>query len=161
MPVLPPRGPASSLVRVGSRRWFLEVGLAGLGGLSLPQLLAAQQAASQQRHARKSVILFWLSGGPSHIDMWDPKPEAPQEIRGPYGVIPTKLPGVQFCEHLPLQASIADKGYDSNAVVAAIEAKSMRAVIPSKADRAGRRKIDSHTYKERHLVQNFFSRIKH
>ncbi len=109
MPVLPPRGPASSLVRVGSRRWFLEVGLAGLGGLSLPQLLAAQQATPNQRHARKSVILFWLSGGPSHIDMWDPKPEAPQEIRGPYGVIPTKLPGVQFCEHLPLQASIADK----------------------------------------------------
>lgn len=56
---------------------------------------------------------------------------------------------------------IADKGYDSNAVVAAIEAKNMKVVIPSKADRAGRRKIDSHMYKERHLVENFFCRLKH
>jgi transposase len=56
---------------------------------------------------------------------------------------------------------IADKGYDSNAVVAAVEAKEMRVVIPSKAGRAGRRKIDLHTYKERHLVENFFCRLKH
>ena len=58
---------------------------------------------------RKSVILFWLSGGLSHLDSWDPKPDAPQEIRGPFGVIPTSVPGVQFCEHLPLQAQIAHK----------------------------------------------------
>jgi transposase len=56
---------------------------------------------------------------------------------------------------------IADKAYDSNAVVAAIEAKAMNVVIPSKADRAGRRKIDLHLYKERHLVENFFCRLKH
>ncbi|HIF31213.1 MAG TPA: DUF1501 domain-containing protein [Planctomycetaceae bacterium] len=94
------------LLRVGSRRWFLEVGAAGLGGLALTA------AGSEQRNSNskpKSVILFWLSGGPSHIDMWDPKPGAPREIRGPYGVIPTNVPGIQFGEHLPLQASIADK----------------------------------------------------
>ncbi|MFO0870769.1 MAG: DUF1501 domain-containing protein [Pirellulales bacterium] len=105
-------------IRVGSRRWFLEVGLGGLGlgglgGLALlpqsPSGLAAQEVRPQPTPRRKSLILFWLSGGPSHIDMWDPKPDAPQEIRGPYGVIPTRIPGVQFCEHLPLQASIADK----------------------------------------------------
>lgn len=56
---------------------------------------------------------------------------------------------------------IADKGYDSRAVVAAIEAKEMIAVIPSQADRSRRRKIDLHVYKERHLVENFFCRLKH
>jgi transposase len=59
------------------------------------------------------------------------------------------------------QNFIADKGYDSQAVVAAIEAKQMIAVIPSQADRTCRRKIDLHLYKERHLVENFFCRLKH
>jgi hypothetical protein len=68
-----------------------------------------QASAASGSSDKKAVILFWLSGGPSHIDMWDPKPDAPQEIRGPYGVIPTKIPGAHFSEHLPLQASIADK----------------------------------------------------
>lgn len=108
MTLSPARRSVAPLVRVGSRRWFLEVGMAGLGGLTLPQLLSAREA-SPAGDSKKSVILFWLSGGPSHIDMWDPKPNAPQEIRGPYGPIATKLPGVQFSEHLPLQASIADK----------------------------------------------------
>ncbi len=99
----------SDLIRVGSRRWFLQVGAAGLGGLTLSQSVGSQVSAARPTPDKKAVILFWLSGGPSHIDMWDPKPNAPKEIRGPYGVIPTKLPGVQFSEHLPLQASIADK----------------------------------------------------
>ncbi|HND55766.1 MAG TPA: DUF1501 domain-containing protein, partial [Pirellulaceae bacterium] len=111
---------ASDLIRVGSRRWFLQTGVAGVAGLTASSLLrhqasgaegvAGQGAAGQgSGRAPKSVILFWLSGGPSHIDMWDPKPDAPQEIRGPFGTIPTKVPGIQFSEYLPLQASIADK----------------------------------------------------
>lgn len=104
------RPPARDLFRVGSRRWFLQTGLAGLGGLSLAQTLAAREAAGVRSASdRKAVILFWLSGGPSHIDMWDPKPDAPTEIRGPYGAISTAVPGVQLCEHFPLQASIADR----------------------------------------------------
>jgi hypothetical protein len=103
----------SSLLRVGSRRWFLQAGLGALGGMSmmpgLAQLAAAAQSGSSALADRKAVILFWLSGGPSHIDMWDPKPDAPKEIRSPFAPIATKLPGVQFTEHLPLQASIADK----------------------------------------------------
>jgi len=96
------------LINVGSRRWFLQVGAAGLAGSAFaPMLENSLQAAAGG--AKKSVILFWLSGGPSHIDMWDPKPNAPREIRGPYGVLPTKIPGVQFSEHMPMQASIADK----------------------------------------------------
>ncbi|MCE9529480.1 MAG: DUF1501 domain-containing protein, partial [Planctomycetales bacterium] len=103
--------PARDLICHRSRRWFLQTGLTGVAGLSLPALLAKQSQASEEgaTSGKKSVILFWLSGGPSHIDMWDPKPEAPQEIRSPFGTIQTKLPGVQFTEHLPLQASIADK----------------------------------------------------
>ncbi len=97
------------LLTVRSRRWFLQTGLAGIGGLTLPRLLQAREAAGTSSSARKSVILFWLSGGPSHIDMWDPKPDAPAEVRGPYSTIATKVPGVRLCEHLPLQASIMDK----------------------------------------------------
>ena len=100
--------PAADLIRVGSRRWFLQTGLAGLAGLSLPDLLRAQ-AASSGGAGRKAVILIWLSGGPSHIDTWDPKPDAPAEVRGPFGSIATKVPGVRVCEHLPLQASIMDR----------------------------------------------------
>ena len=105
--------PGPDLVRVGSRRWFLQAGMAGIAGLTLAdQLATCSEAAAtggSLRGDRKSVILFWLSGGPSQIDMWDPKPEAPSEIRGPFRPIATKIPGVHFSEHLPLQASIADK----------------------------------------------------
>jgi hypothetical protein len=104
-----PFAPAGSdLIRVGSRRWFLQTGLAGMGGLSLPGLLNAADTGAAGK-PKKSVILFWLSGGPSQIDMWDPKPDAPQEIRSPFSTISTAVPGVNFTEHLPLQASIADR----------------------------------------------------
>jgi hypothetical protein len=93
------------VVRVGSRRWFLEIGAAGLVGSQLVE--AASPTGSSIE--KKAVILIWLSGGPSHLDMWDPKPDAPSEVRGPFGSIPTKLSGVRFCEHLPLQASIANQ----------------------------------------------------
>src|SRR5882672_7090130 len=86
------------LIRVGSRRWFLQTGLAGLAGLSLPALLRERARAAGpvgETGPKTSVILFWLSGGPSHIDMWDPKPEAPREIRGPFQTISTKVPGIQ------------------------------------------------------------------
>lgn len=96
-----------NLIRVGSRRWFLQTGLAGVGGLTLPALLRANEAAKTAD--RKAIILFWLSGGPSHLDMWDPKPDAPREIRGPFSSIESCVPGVRFGEHLPKQASIMDK----------------------------------------------------
>jgi uncharacterized protein (DUF1501 family) len=97
---------ASDLIRVGSRRWFLQTGLAGLGGLTLPDLLRCRAAGAANR---KAVILLWLSGGPSHLDTWDPKPDAPAEVRGPFGSIATKVPGVRTCEHLPRQASVMDR----------------------------------------------------
>lgn len=99
-------------IRIGStRRGFLQTGLAGLAGLSLPSLFQQQAlAGAAGKPTRKTnVLLFWLSGGPSHIDMWDPKPDAPSEIRGPFGHIATKVPGIHVCEHLPLTAKIMDK----------------------------------------------------
>src|ERR1019366_7318433 len=100
--------PTSDLLRVGSRRWFLQTGLAGLAGLTLPDLLRLR-ASERPSRDRQAVILFWLSGGPSQLDMWDPKPDAPVEMRGPYRTIATSVPGVRFCEHLPLQARLMEK----------------------------------------------------
>jgi len=97
---------------VVSRRSVLKASLAGIGGLSLPGLLRAREvaAASGQPVTRqKSVILLWMTGGPSHIDTWDPKPDAPREVRGPFGTIATALPGVRICEYLPKQAAMMDK----------------------------------------------------
>src|SRR5438552_13222465 len=105
------RPAASDVVRVVSRRWFLQTGLAGLAGLSLPDLLRWRAGATTRGLSprKTAVLLFWLSGGPSHLDMWDPKPAAPTEIRGPFGTISTSVPGIQVCEHLPLQARIMGK----------------------------------------------------
>src|SRR5262249_29204573 len=95
------------LVREGltvlSRRNMLKASLAGLAGLTVPDLLRRRAAAKEAGHSandRKSVILLWMAGGPSHIDTWDPKPDRPVENRGPFGVTRTKLPGVVVCEHL-------------------------------------------------------------
>lgn len=92
-------------LQVGSRRWFLRTGLGGLAGLASPGLRARETTGRE----KPAVILFWLSGGLSHIDSWDPKPGAPEGIRGPFRSIPTRVPGVRVCEHLPLQASIMDR----------------------------------------------------
>jgi hypothetical protein len=95
---------------VRSRRNALKASLAGIAGLSLPDLLCQRAIAGSTAAAKnRSVILLWMTGGPSHIDTWDPKPNRPPENRGPFGVISTKLPGVQVCEHLPKQAAMLDK----------------------------------------------------
>jgi hypothetical protein len=90
-----------------NRRSMLKVGALALGGLTLPGLLKARADGSSTN--RKSVILVWLAGGPSHIDMYDLKPSAPAEVRGEFKPISTNVPGVQIGEHLPLQSKIFDK----------------------------------------------------
>ncbi len=94
-----------------TRRSFLCVGSLGLGGLSLPGLLRheALARASGQAVRRKSVILVWLAGGPSHLDMYDLKPAAPAEIRGEFRPIASNVPGIEISEHLPLQAQVMDR----------------------------------------------------
>jgi hypothetical protein len=92
------------------RRDFLQVGSAGLLGLSLPGFLAAKAAGKKDSKAKaQSVILVWLAGGPATIDMWDNKPEAPEGIRGEFKSINTKANGIQFAETLPKMAAVADK----------------------------------------------------
>src|SRR5262245_41307491 len=82
-----------------SRRRMLQVGAAAFLGLSLPRLLRAGQTAPNA--SADSLIILFLDGGPSHLDMWDMKPEAPAEVRGEFKPISTSVTGVQFSEHLP------------------------------------------------------------
>jgi hypothetical protein len=103
--------PARTTCDGRSRRQMLRLGSTGLfGGLSLPGLLAAGDASPAARPAKaKSCIFIFLEGGPPQQDMWDPKPEAPLEIRGPFAPIATKTPGVIFSEHCRNCATITDK----------------------------------------------------
>jgi len=94
-----------------SRRSFLQLGAAGLTSLGLPQLFRAREAAAKDGVPAKDtrVILLWLEGGPSHIDLWDMKPSAPAEYRGYWRPIPTNVAGMQITEMFPRQAKLADK----------------------------------------------------
>jgi hypothetical protein len=94
------------------RRAFLQTGLAGLATLSLPALLklrAGAPASGSPRAESKAVIMVWQPGGLSHLDSYDPKPDSGSEYRGPFKLISTKVPGLQFTELMPRQAAIANK----------------------------------------------------
>jgi hypothetical protein len=93
-----------------SRRAFLNVGALGIGGLTWANLLRSQARGEEKTPPRaKSVIMIYLYGGPSHLDMYDLKPDAPVEFRGEFKPIHTNVPGMDLCELMPLQARIADK----------------------------------------------------
>jgi uncharacterized protein (DUF1501 family) len=89
-----------------SRRCFLRLGAAGLTSLGLPQILQAR-AGREPKDTR--VILLWLEGGPSHLDLWDMKPSAPAEYRGYWRPVATNAPGIQITEMFPRQAKLADQ----------------------------------------------------
>lgn len=88
-----------------TRRSLLQMGACSALGLTLPQWMAGQVVAAPARRPApskvKSVLLLWLWGGPSHHEMWDPKPDAPSQIRGAFSPIPTATPGTHICELLP------------------------------------------------------------
>ncbi|MBC8352969.1 MAG: DUF1501 domain-containing protein [Planctomycetes bacterium] len=90
------------------RREFLRAGTLALGGLTLPTLLQSRADAGTTR-AQTSVILFWMWGGPSQLETYDMKPDAPTEYRGPLHPIHTNVPGIDICQYMPRQAKIADK----------------------------------------------------
>lgn len=102
-----------------SRRSALQLGLAGLAGGSFLNLLAMQRQAraatavdeknAMPKRQATSCILIWMDGGPSHFETFDPKPEAPVEIRGEFHDIATKIPGVRFSEHMTRLADMADR----------------------------------------------------
>ena len=91
-----------------SRRNFLTIGGMALGGIALPQVLKAE-AESGTGQSHKAIINIYLPGGPSHIDMWDPKPAAPAEIRGEFTPIQTNVPGIEICELFPKVSLVMDK----------------------------------------------------
>ena len=108
---LPFGRPAKRQCNGVSRRHVLRIGASGLlTGLSLPRLLELQAKAATPGEAKaKACIFLFLEGGPPHQDMWDPKPDAPAEIRGPFKTISTSVPGTFFTEHCALSAKIAHK----------------------------------------------------
>lgn len=109
-----PPHPQQRITRAGcglvvSRRQMLQVGGLGLMGLALPRLLAAQSAAESAgiKPRADACVLIFLNGGPSHLDMWDMKSDAPDGIRGEFKPVATTVPGIQFSEHLPRLAKQA------------------------------------------------------
>jgi hypothetical protein len=92
-----------------NRRSLLKLGGLSLAGLGLPRLLQAEAKGPARKGTARSVILLFQFGGPSHLETFDPKPNAPAEIRGEFAPIPTNVPGIQICEHLPRLARLADK----------------------------------------------------
>jgi hypothetical protein len=92
-----------------SRRSFVKAGILGASGLSLADLLRHEAKADAPPSRPTSVIILWMRGGPSHIDMWDPKPDAPVEYRGEFGVLRSSVPGVLLSDMLPRTARIMHK----------------------------------------------------
>src|SRR5437867_1781186 len=90
-----------------TRRDFLKAGSLSMG-LSLAELARLEAATATRGHETSCIQLF-LVGGPSHIDTWDPKPNAPENIRGPFRPIATNVPGIQLSENFPLMARRADR----------------------------------------------------
>lgn len=97
-----------ALSRRFSRRAFVQAGVLG-GGLGLSSYLRLAHAGQLREVRAKSAIFIFLGGGPSHIDTFDPKPDAPAEIRGEFNPVATTSPGVRICEHLPRLAKLADR----------------------------------------------------
>jgi hypothetical protein len=91
------------------RREFLKVGAPGVAGLTLADLLRLRASAAPGSTRHKAIIMVYLDGWPSHVDMYDLKPDAPVEYRGEFRPIRTNVPGLDICELLPRQAQIADK----------------------------------------------------
>ncbi|WP_422930939.1 DUF1501 domain-containing protein [Singulisphaera sp. PoT] len=89
-----------------NRRTFLRVGSLGLASLARPGIFGAE---TLQALKARAVIQICLNGGPSHLDTYDPKPDAPVEFRGEFGSIATRVPGIRLCEHFPKQAALMDK----------------------------------------------------
>lgn len=94
-----------------SRRSFVQLGIAGMAGAGLSGVLRAKALSAESGRPAKdtAAILVWLDGGPSHLDLYDMKPEAPAEVRGIWNPIPTNVPGIEISELFPRQAKVADK----------------------------------------------------
>src|SRR5215208_1408398 len=105
-----PAANRTTLPRQPQRREFLRAGLAAFGSLTLPELFRLRaEAALPAPRERTAVIVVWLRGGGSHLETYDPKPDAPAEYRGPYAAVATRTPGLRVCELLPRHAAISHR----------------------------------------------------
>ena len=120
-----------------TRRDFLKIGSLALGGLSLPQLLQAEAQAGVSK-SHKAVIMVFLAGGPPHLDMFDMKPDAPSGIRGEYKPIPTNVPGLDICEHMPRLARMMDRFTLIRSLVGAADDHSAGQCLTGYRDRISR-----------------------
>src|SRR5438093_8743824 len=104
-------GPSGQYCDGFNRRSFLQLGVAGLTSMGLPQILRAREESTRSLSGRKNtkVILIWLDGGPGHMDMYDMKPDAPAEYRGLWKPIRSRVPGMDVSELYPKQARYTDK----------------------------------------------------
>src|SRR6516162_2992797 len=100
-------GPSSHNCHAVSRRSFLRIGALGLAGFTLPDLLRARAATPAASDT--AAILIWCNGGPTQFETYDPKPDAPEDYRGPFAPIATNVTGMQICEVLPKHAKLADR----------------------------------------------------
>src|SRR5689334_20362717 len=91
------------------RRTFVRAGMLGAAGLAMSDLLRLEAQDAKKAKKANSVIILWMRGGPSQHETWDPKPNAPAEIRGAFRPIPTAVPGIQICELLPMSARAMKK----------------------------------------------------
>jgi uncharacterized protein (DUF1501 family) len=105
----PNHSPSGPCPGPSSRRGFLGLGALALGGLTLPQILAGRASASGQAGGETSVILLFLHGGPSQLETFDLKPDAPSGNRSVFRPVATNVPGLEVCEHFPRLARVADR----------------------------------------------------
>src|SRR5262249_46582 len=119
-----------------TRRGFPQIGAFGTG-LTLAEMLRLRATASQPRASARAAIMIYLPGGPSHMDMYDLKPDAPKEFRGEFKPISTNVPGVQISEHMPMQARLWDKLAAVRSVVT-VEEHSDTMVMTGFPDRVNR-----------------------
>lgn len=120
-----------------SRRDFLRIGGLAMGGLTLGDLLRCDARAESKASRHKSVIMIWLPGGPSHMDTYDLKPNAPAEYRGEFRPIASTVPGMDFCEHLPRHAAIADKLAVIRSVTGAVSEHASALLMSGYSERMG------------------------
>ncbi|MFN0198960.1 MAG: DUF1501 domain-containing protein [Planctomycetaceae bacterium] len=121
-----------------SRRDFLKIGAMGFGGLTLSQVLRSAAQADETGKRHKSVIMVYLPGGASHMDTYDLKPNAPLEYRGEFKAISSTVPGMDFCEHFPRQAAIAEKLTIVRSVVGAVSEHAPALLMSGYGDAVGK-----------------------
>lgn len=151
-------GPATSQNEAIHRREMLRIGSLGMTGLSLPTLLHKNACAAKSSAPKsssfgqaKNCIVLFLSGGPAQLDTFDPKPDAPDDIRGEFKTIETALPGVRVSEHMPLTAQLLDRA----AVI-----RSMTHHSPGHAD-GGYVMFTGYPYEGTAAEANFMNRTDH